>query len=139
MLCILIQCFQKGESSSARERTPPIKRPLSSLIRFSAFSACIHSRKKSSSVKKNMQILHGILSSQDVDLSSRLSQEEALLTAAYAASRLRVVVKRPSNAPPLGHHEQQMTPTGLDKGFAHQCSYSLNGPVNRWDVYVKTA
>jgi hypothetical protein len=78
-------------------------------------------------VKKNMQILHGLLSSQAVDLDSRLAQEQALLNAAYKATRVRVVIKRPTNAPFLGRGDQ-----------GPESSYSVQGPVNRWDVYVNT-
>ena len=83
-------------------------------------------RTKSASVKKNMQILHGLLDSQAIDDAVRQLEEAELLGVAYEAARTRVVVKRPVNAEPLGG-QQALKP-----------SYSIRGSVNRWDVYVKS-
>lgn len=78
-----------------------------------------------------MQILHGLLGSQDVQHRERLKQEESLLLSSFRAVRERVVVKRPKSADQLGREsvEASMGPTP---------SYALEGPVNRWDIYVKT-
>jgi len=99
-------------------------------------------RTKSAAVKKNMQILHGLLRSNDrpdrgggeacddAESSSdplRLEAERSLLDGALRAARVRVVVKRPAQAPPLGG----------DEGRAQKPSYSVRGSVNRWDIYVK--
>jgi 16S rRNA (guanine1516-N2)-methyltransferase len=84
-------------------------------------------RKKSASVKKNMQVLHSLLESQQgVVEEERMTEELELLQAAYQAARLRVVVKRPTNAEPLGGSLSIVKP-----------SYQTKGSVNRWDVYVK--
>lgn len=83
-------------------------------------------RKKTASVKKNMQILQSLLESQQVDEKERLEQEGSLLMAAMEHARQRVVVKRPSNASHMG---TQSSP---------RPSYSVSGPTNRWDVYVTT-
>jgi 16S rRNA (guanine1516-N2)-methyltransferase len=85
-------------------------------------------RKKSASVKKNMQVLHSLLESQrGVVEEDQWAEELELLHAAYQAAKLRVVVKRPTNAEPLGGS----LPSGLKP------SYQTKGSVNRWDVYVK--
>jgi 16S rRNA G966 N2-methylase RsmD len=85
-------------------------------------------RKKSASVKKNMQVLHSLLESQQGAVEDeRLVEELELLQAAYQAAKLRVVVKRPTNAEPLGG--------SLSSGL--KPSYQTKGSVNRWDVYVK--
>jgi 16S rRNA (guanine1516-N2)-methyltransferase len=80
-------------------------------------------RKKSASVKKNMQILHSLLGSEEIDVASRQNEEELLLQEAYKAAKVRVVVKRPINAPPIGN--------GI------RPSYELLGSINRWDIYLK--
>jgi 16S rRNA (guanine1516-N2)-methyltransferase len=85
-------------------------------------------RKKSASVKKNMQVLHSLLESQrGVVEEDQWAEELELLQAAYQAAKLRVVVKRPTNAEPLGG--------SLSSGL--KPSYQTKGSVNRWDVYVK--
>lgn len=85
-------------------------------------------RRKSALVKKNMQILHGLFSEPlDVAAEERHSlEEDALLRAALDAVKVRVVVKRPLHAPPLGCPGEQLRP-----------AYQVLGSVNRWDVYVK--
>lgn len=85
-------------------------------------------RTKSSKVKKGMSLLHGLLETQEGDLNyvaEKENREEQLLADSYRAALSRVVVKRPAKAPPLG-------PLGT-----LEPSYSINGSVNRWDVYVK--
>jgi 16S rRNA (guanine1516-N2)-methyltransferase len=82
-------------------------------------------RTKSSAVKKGMQILHGLLDTQQDDtgtMNDRLQEERQLLDAALEAAKSRVVVKRPIKAPPLGEVERP--------------SYAIKGSVNRWDIYV---
>jgi 16S rRNA (guanine1516-N2)-methyltransferase len=86
-------------------------------------------RTKSSAVKKGMQILHGLLDTQQSDdesVKERLLEESRLLGAALQAARVRVVVKRPLRALPLGG----------DGSNAPRPSYAVEGSVNRWDVYV---
>ena len=87
-------------------------------------------RKKTASVKKNMQILHTLLASQNLSFEDeRLSEEEALLSAAHAAAKVRVVVKRPINAPLLGIPERsELRP-----------AYAVRGKINRWDVYTSSS
>lgn len=85
------------------------------------------SRKKAAAVKKNMQILHGLLGSQVIDDIEARQNEDDLLQAAWNLARERVIVKRPINADNLGgNFEQEIKP-----------SYEIKGSVNRWDVYVK--
>jgi len=84
-------------------------------------------RTKSAAVKKNMQLLHGLLDTQAEQTSetedSSHAAEKNLLEAAYALAKTRVVVKRPINAPPLGDN------------INLKPSYDVRGKVNRWDVY----
>ena len=83
-------------------------------------------RTKSALVKKNMNILHGLLETQsEEDADQRLSQEAELLKAALGAARQKVVVKRPSQAPPLGGDLVDKKPSNV-----------INGSINRWDIYV---
>jgi 16S rRNA (guanine1516-N2)-methyltransferase len=87
-------------------------------------------RQKSAAVKKNMQILHGLLQSNNVeDDSFRLKEEVDLLDTALALTKSRVVVKRPINAPPLG------ILAGV-KSDVRLPSYDLKGTINRFDVYI---
>jgi 16S rRNA (guanine1516-N2)-methyltransferase len=87
-------------------------------------------RTKSAAVKKGMQILHGLLDTQqtnDDSVKERLEEERQLLKAALEAAKSRVVIKRPLKSPPLGGEDSET-----------QCpSYAIEGSVNRWDVYVK--
>ena len=78
-------------------------------------------RTKQAAVKKNMQLLHSLLSSQEQSEQSQANtQEEALLLELACTMAPRVVVKRPMTAPPLGNS----TP-----------SFQIKGSINRWDVY----
>lgn len=86
------------------------------------------SRRKSASVKKNMQVLHGLLESNQL-AEEQLQEEAELLQAAYQVATARVVVKRPINAVPLG---------GALVATELKPSYQTKGSVNRWDVYVKS-
>jgi 16S rRNA (guanine1516-N2)-methyltransferase len=91
-------------------------------------------RQKQSAVKKGMTILHGLLETHVIASSDSSSKEEVeerrfreeqdLLGCALDVAKLRVVVKRPAKAPPLGD--------GSTKP-----SYALTGTTNRWDVYVQ--
>lgn len=83
-------------------------------------------RAKSAKVKKGMQLLHGLLDSQNISTDPLLLEqtEAELLMAAYAAAVHRVVVKRPKNAPLFG-------------GTTLVPSHQISGSVNRWDVYMK--
>ena len=92
-------------------------------------------RKKSAAVKKNMQILHGLLQTQQqqkqTDDQSLLKEEYELLEASICAAKSRVIVKRPIGASPLGEGVVN------DASSLRQPSYSVCGSVNRWDVYLK--
>ena len=90
-------------------------------------------RKKSASVKKNMQLLHGLLGSQEVGLDARLKQEQELLLSSFEAARQRVVVKRPKSAPELGRES-----SSAYSYVGPAPAYAFDGPVNRWDVYIKS-
>jgi 16S rRNA (guanine1516-N2)-methyltransferase len=85
-------------------------------------------RTKTARVKKNMQVLHGLLASQEVPEEERLLAEERLLRAALALAQRKVVVKRPVQAAPLGRDSSNPLP---------EPSYEIRGAVNRWDVYVQ--
>eukprot|EP00551_Chaetoceros_affinis_P007702 CAMPEP_0203667820 /NCGR_PEP_ID=MMETSP0090-20130426/4573_1 /ASSEMBLY_ACC=CAM_ASM_001088 /TAXON_ID=426623 /ORGANISM="Chaetoceros affinis, Strain CCMP159" /LENGTH=452 /DNA_ID=CAMNT_0050532089 /DNA_START=80 /DNA_END=1438 /DNA_ORIENTATION=+ len=88
-------------------------------------------RTKSSAVKKNMQILHGLFQNQNSDEEfERIEEEQALLEEALMLAKKRVVVKRPVTAPPLG------TQKGAQIIGVKMPSYELKGSVNRFDVYV---
>lgn len=86
-------------------------------------------RKKSASVKKNMQILHSLLETQNVTQTNeekfRNEEESILLRRAFQLARNRVVVKRPLHAPPL------IEAPDLKPAF------QILGSINRWDVYKK--
>ena len=89
-------------------------------------------RTKSAAVKKGMQLLHGLLSTQDPSSGDESSQREVdikqaiLLQHSLAAAKVKVVVKRPIKATALGY---------IDKSIPKP-SYSVDGSVNRWDVYL---
>uniref|UniRef100_A0A7S4EPW4 SAM-dependent MTase RsmB/NOP-type domain-containing protein n=1 Tax=Pseudo-nitzschia australis TaxID=44445 RepID=A0A7S4EPW4_9STRA len=85
-------------------------------------------RQKQSAVKKGMSILHGLLethiqSTDVIDEEEKQQEEQELLSSAIDVARLRVVVKRPIKAPPLGDGSKKP-------------SYAITGSTNRWDVYV---
>jgi 16S rRNA (guanine1516-N2)-methyltransferase len=80
-------------------------------------------RSKRASVKKNMQVLHKLLHSQD-DTEDRAIEESALLRVAFSLAQSRVVCKRPLNALPVGLRDDR------------QPSYNVRGTTNRWDVYL---
>lgn len=71
-------------------------------------------RKKSAAVKKEMVLLHHLLG------AAPAAEETALLDTALACACVRVVVKRPKNAPTLN----QQIPT-----------YQLTGQSSRFDIY----
>jgi 16S rRNA (guanine1516-N2)-methyltransferase len=73
-------------------------------------------REKSAAVKKEMRIFQSLVG-EDLDADD-------LLEPALALAKYRVVVKRPSYAPPLGDKKPSM---------------SINMKKNRFDVYVKLA
>lgn len=73
-------------------------------------------REKSAAVKKEMRIFQSLVG-EDLDADS-------LLEPALALAKYRVVVKRPSYAPPLADKKPSM---------------SINMKKNRFDVYVKQA
>lgn len=86
-------------------------------------------RTKSAAVKKDMQILHGLLDTQHTNAGcekDRLVEEQELLKAALEAANARVVIKRPLRAPQLGGEDAS----------TQRPSYAVEGSVNRWDVYV---
>lgn len=86
------------------------------------------SRTKSAKVKKGMALLHDLLDTQkdDPDFQrNRLEDETRLLEEAYKRTTTRVVVKRPLKAIPIGVNSS-LCP-----------SYSIEGSLNRWDVYVR--
>lgn len=89
-------------------------------------------RTKSAAVKKNMQILHGLLSTSIVSSSSqdRYLQEKELLIEALSIAKSRVVVKRPIASPPLGISVDEETNKALLPTF------DLRGSINRFDVYI---
>ena len=85
-------------------------------------------RTKSSAVKKNMQILHGLFQNSD-EIINRIQEEQDLLNEAILLAKKRVVVKRPINAFPLGMDDSM-------SGDIKVPSYDLKGSINRFDVYV---
>ena len=88
-------------------------------------------RTKSAAVKKNMQILHGLLHTNEkqTDEERRWLEERDLLLEALALAKSRVVVKRPIKAPPLG--------TSIEMGKDIRLpSFDLRGSINRFDVYI---
>jgi len=94
-------------------------------------------RTKTAAVKKGMQILHGLFLVEDSASSSsddigntqqrREAEEEELLQLAHQVAQVKVVVKRPINAPLLGG----------DESTTLKPSNVVKGSINRWDIYVK--
>eukprot|EP00977_Amphora_coffeiformis_P009869 scaffold2276_cov160-Amphora_coffeaeformis.AAC.7 len=143
---------EQGNDNVTRERTTCLLRRLSlkpgesiDMIRELASSATwpdkapdivyldpmFPARKKSASVKKNIQLLHGILESQDVDESARLEEEALLLQLSLGIARRKVVVKRPIHAPTLGQGDGGVA---TQKTELPMPSYDIRGSINRWDV-----
>jgi 16S rRNA (guanine1516-N2)-methyltransferase len=116
--------LQQGESALAVKCVPSDIPPPDCIYLDPMFAP----RTKTAAVKKNMQILHGLLDSQDVDEVVMNDQEIELLEAALEAATSRVVVKRPIQAPPLG---------GLAYVSSRKASTEMKGSINRWDIYVK--
>lgn len=83
-------------------------------------------RTKSSAVKKNMQILHGLFQDDEMK-GDRIEEEKNLLNEALMLANKRVVVKRPASALPLGSEKDVDADVKLP-------SYSLKGSINRFDV-----
>lgn len=87
-------------------------------------------RTKTAAVKKGMQILHGLFETSQVaddeSTAIRATEEAELLNLAFQSALVKVVVKRPINAPLLGLDETDLKP-----------SNTVKGSINRWDVYVK--
>lgn len=73
-------------------------------------------REKSSKVKKEMQLFHQLVGTDD--------DSSELLPLALEKAKYRVVVKRPAHAPFLAEHLKQIQP-----------GYSLKGKSTRFDVY----
>jgi len=126
--CLSLEC---GDAVSLME-TLLLKQPQSddssALPDIVYLDPMFPTRKKSASVKKNMQILHSLLDSQTEvdDDTARQRQDEALLRVAHRAAQARVVVKRPVHAPSL-LPDVELRP-----------DYKVMGSINRWDVYVKS-
>lgn len=74
---------------------------------------------KSALVKKEMRLFQQLF--HDVDESAAAAADSALLAAARATARLRVVVKRPRKAPALA---------------GQSADYALEGKAVRFDVYI---
>jgi 16S rRNA (guanine1516-N2)-methyltransferase len=121
--CLSLECMDGKdivESNSARTQPPDI------LYLDPMFPL----RKKSASVKKNMQILHSLLETQTAaqpnEEELKDEEESILLGRAYQLARNRIVVKRPLHAPPLVG-APELKPT-----------FQILGSISRWDVYLKT-
>lgn len=96
-------------------------------------------RTKSAAVKKNMQILHALLSTQTTGPIVEDDTTTCLLKVALHCAQRRVVVKRPVGAPPLGSVvDKQSTPAKKTQRPLPKPSYEIKGSVNRWDVYSIT-
>jgi len=122
---ILFQCMSLhcGDSVVLLEQSDDEKSLLPDIVYLDPM---FPARKKSASVKKNMQVLHSLLGSQEIDDEALQNDQTALLRTAHRAARARVIVKRPIRAPPL-LPEEELRP-----------DYSVTGSINRWDVYVKS-
>lgn len=86
-------------------------------------------RTKSSAVKKNMQILHGLFQNNE-GIQSRIEEEQNLLKESLMLAKNRVVVKRPIKALPLGIEND------IVNEAIRMPSYDLKGSINRFDIYV---
>jgi len=116
-------------------------------------------RQKSAAVKKGMALLQELLETQHVNKgdddenddyeTERINEEIELLLAALECAQVRVVVKRPIKAPPLGfppsqqqksnkENDVQNLVAGRDenKRIIPKPSYDLKGSINRFDIYV---
>jgi hypothetical protein len=74
------------------------------------------------------------------NIEKRQQEESELLELAWHAADLRVVVKRPIKAPLLGQcdsTELEATESKSNEIIRRRPSYSINGSINRWDIYVK--
>lgn len=101
-------------------------------------------KKKASSVKKDMAMLHSLLGTVTTIIEDkernfeveriRLETEQKLLEAACQAALKRVVVKRPVNSLPLGFSGDHDS----DNTFRTP-SFDIRGNINRWDVYYSAA
>jgi hypothetical protein len=119
-------------------------------------------RRKSASVKKNMQILHSLLQDectndnrdgenasnavlllQQQTMTTKDDEEIRLLQMSYQVARYRVVVKRPIHAPsiPLSYmitsDDANNNNNNAVATSSIQPSYQIVGTINRWDVYNK--
>jgi 16S rRNA G966 N2-methylase RsmD len=120
------------------------RRPLQNTIVY--LDPMFPPRRKSAAVKKGMAMLHDLLDSRSTNEGQRLLEEADLLQLAWELTDLRVVVKRPVNAPPLGDQElssvdKEKTKSGDNSArekIPRRPSYSIKGSINRWDVYVKS-
>lgn len=90
-------------------------------------------RTKSAAVKKNMQILHGLLHTNVLSSNrqDRCLDEKDLLIEALSVAKSRVVVKRPIASPPLGISTQRE-----EKDKTLMPTFDLRGSINRFDVYI---
>ena len=118
-------------------------------------------RTKSAAVKKNMQILHGLLDTQQKQSSfattsttfarggcddegesnndnRRTFEERRLLNTALQIAKSRVVVKRPIKAQYLGQVDGDDDSVGTHSGgdMSPSPSYAVKGSTSRWDVYL---
>ena len=110
------------------------------------FDPMFPTRKKTASVKKNMQILHSLLlqderTATNDDVWNKDEEESRLLQLAYQVARSRVVVKRPIHAPSIDitlcDSNTTLTKTTPAPTNTVKPSYQITGSINRWDVYNK--
>lgn len=112
------------------------------------FDPMFPTRKKTASVKKNMQILHSLLlqderTATNDDVCNKDEEESRLLQLAYQVTRSRVVVKRPIHAPSIAithcdsNTTTKTTTTTTTTMGTVKPSYQITGTINRWDVYNK--
>jgi Putative SAM-dependent methyltransferase len=115
-------------------------------------------RKKSASVKKNMQILHSLLvetqpllhddtcdnddTTQQFCMSCTKDAEESLLLRmSYQVATSCVVVKRPINVPSISfacnNNDNDKNNASTQTTVDIKPSYQIVGTINRWDVYNK--